>query len=82
MENTKTFIESVGHLANYLSTQGASFEFLSGNSLLVDDGLVLVYDDKTRQVIPTGWDNNGWLFQFTNYITNLLITYIHYADLH
>ena len=72
----KINISSFSHLKNYLSTQGAKYKLIDKNSLQVTDGLILSYDKKTGYVIPTGFDN-GWLFQFTNDITNLLITYLY-----
>lgn len=66
-------IDSVSSLISYLTTQGAEILGVYGNSVRVTEDLFLVVED--GWVIPTGYDN-GWLYQFTNDITNLFINYL------
>lgn len=68
-----TYISSLSHLDNYLVTQGVKVKKVANDTLQVNDGLFLVYND--NYVIPTGYDN-GFLNSFTNNISNMLITYL------
>lgn len=71
----RTTISSLSHLVSYLTTQGATVERISNNTLKVTDGLLLVVEN--GYVIPTGNDKGyKWLSEFTNNITNLLISYV------
>jgi hypothetical protein len=71
----RTTISSIQHLISYLSTQGANVERISENTLRVTDGLLLVVEN--GYVIPTGNDDGyKWLSEFTNSISNLLISYV------
>lgn len=67
-------INSVGELVNYLTVQGAKVLNVYGNSVQVTDSLFLVVED--GWVIPTGYDN-GWLYNFTNDIFNMMINYLY-----
>lgn len=68
-------INSVESLICYLTTQGARVKEVYLNSVRVTDDLFLVVDE--GWIIPTGFDTDGFLYEFTNDITNMFINYLY-----
>lgn len=67
-------ISSLESLISYLTTQGVKILEVYTDAIRVTEDLFLVYDGEW--VIPTGFDSEGFLFEFTNDIKNLFINYL------